>query len=307
VPLRPADGHDGVRTGGIEEASDIERFMVRLCRLVVDMEAAMTSEAGFPDLRGGLDTPGLGVLLSLDLFGPLRPGTIGQILGISSGGTSKLVERLHRAGLVTRTHDAVPGDRRAVLIEVTGDGRDAIRAFDWLLVERTPDLLVALREVRVVAPAGLDTPAGSGTGSDLEARSIAGPALAELFRLVAEVDRAVVDVVGDDPLLQPSDPRPLLILLESHLRGGLAMGDVPGLVGRSRGATNRIVGELVDAKLVVRKKAAPREDQRTVSVELTPKGRRLVEALVDAQVAALPVMVPAIDALTEELIARAVA
>jgi DNA-binding MarR family transcriptional regulator len=55
--------------------------------------------------------------LNLLEFGPLGVGEVGRRLGLSSGATTALVDRLEAAGLVRRTAD--PADRRATRVEAT--------------------------------------------------------------------------------------------------------------------------------------------------------------------------------------------
>lgn len=52
-------------------------------------------------------------LLGLET-GPVTTGRVGELTGLSTGAASRLVDRLERAGYVTRERD--PGDRRRVLV-----------------------------------------------------------------------------------------------------------------------------------------------------------------------------------------------
>ena len=51
----------------------------------------------------------------------LSPSRLNQVLALSSGGVTKIVDRLESAGLVRRTPD--PNDGRGVLVELTARGR----------------------------------------------------------------------------------------------------------------------------------------------------------------------------------------
>jgi DNA-binding MarR family transcriptional regulator len=68
------------------------------------------------------------LLFSLDTEGPMRPTGIQQVTGLSSGGVTKLVERLEQRGLVVRKTGAIDGDRRGVLVELTRRGRNTVRS-----------------------------------------------------------------------------------------------------------------------------------------------------------------------------------
>jgi DNA-binding MarR family transcriptional regulator len=50
----------------------------------------------------------------LQLHGPATPGWLAEMTGLSTGAVTGLVDRLERAGYVTRAHD--PHDRRRVIV-----------------------------------------------------------------------------------------------------------------------------------------------------------------------------------------------
>ena len=52
----------------------------------------------------------------LNLHGPMTPGRLAELTGLTSGGVTRLVDRLERDGFVRRVHD--PTDRRRVIIEL---------------------------------------------------------------------------------------------------------------------------------------------------------------------------------------------
>jgi DNA-binding MarR family transcriptional regulator len=58
--------------------------------------------------------------------GSLRVGDLARALRLSVGGTSKLVDRIERAGLIAREAD--PGDRRASRLTLTRAGRRKLGA-----------------------------------------------------------------------------------------------------------------------------------------------------------------------------------
>ncbi len=62
----------------------------QLALYVVALERAIASPSR-PD-SGVTDTPGLGVLMALELFGPMRPKTLAELLNMHSGTTSKRIE-----------------------------------------------------------------------------------------------------------------------------------------------------------------------------------------------------------------------
>lgn len=54
----------------------------------------------------------------LELAGPMTPGELGTRTGLTTGPTTRLIDRLETAGYVRRTPD--PGDRRKVIVEPIG-------------------------------------------------------------------------------------------------------------------------------------------------------------------------------------------
>jgi DNA-binding MarR family transcriptional regulator len=81
----------------------------------------------------------LALLSVLDLEGPARPSALIGTTGMSSGGLSKLLDRLEEAGLVERRYGKVPGDNRAVVVTLTPRGRARVRAVAGELAARFPE------------------------------------------------------------------------------------------------------------------------------------------------------------------------
>lgn len=63
-------------------------------------------------------------LYVLSRFGPSTPSEIARRVNLSSGATTRMLDRLLAAGYITRTPD--PSDRRRVVIEPAGDGIERI-------------------------------------------------------------------------------------------------------------------------------------------------------------------------------------
>jgi DNA-binding MarR family transcriptional regulator len=51
----------------------------------------------------------------LNLFGPMSPGRLSELTGLSSGATTRLIDRLEAAGYAHRVPD--PSDRRRLIVE----------------------------------------------------------------------------------------------------------------------------------------------------------------------------------------------
>jgi DNA-binding MarR family transcriptional regulator len=79
----------------------------------------------------GLDLVETHVIGNLDAHGPMSQGRLAQLLGLTSGGVTGVVDRLENAGTVRRVAD--PHDRRRRRIELTERARR-------ILVERNETL-----------------------------------------------------------------------------------------------------------------------------------------------------------------------
>lgn len=74
---------------------------------------------------GPADLTGLG---HLDNQGPLTPRELAARMDITSGTVTPLLDRLEKAGLLSRNNN--PADRRSLLISITPAGQDAMRWVD---------------------------------------------------------------------------------------------------------------------------------------------------------------------------------
>ena len=86
-------------------------------------------------------------LFALDQSGTLRPGQLQELTGLSSGGVSKLLDRLQEAGLVTRDYGVLSEDRRGSVVRLTAKGRRTSRRMAEAVISRTPELRVVLKEL----------------------------------------------------------------------------------------------------------------------------------------------------------------
>lgn len=118
------DGELADRSGLDEPAEhEIDELMAALVALRRAEEELSTASRAFMDL-GATDMRALHYLIAAAHTGELAtPGALGEHLGISSGATTKLLDRLARGGHITRGHH--PADRRAVTIAVSPATRRA--------------------------------------------------------------------------------------------------------------------------------------------------------------------------------------
>lgn len=92
------------------------------------------------------------VLIVLDLEGPQRPGDLKDRTGLSSGGVTKVVDRLEERGFVSRTYGAIPEDHRGVLVTLTNPGRRFVQAITRALADHLPDPGNLVRELDRLLP-----------------------------------------------------------------------------------------------------------------------------------------------------------
>ena len=83
-------------------------------------------------------------LASLDVDGPVRVGRLAELLGVTSGGATRLVDQSVEAGLVRRVLNA-SADARGVEVSLTGKGERILGEVTDDLAPLLGDLLVAMR------------------------------------------------------------------------------------------------------------------------------------------------------------------
>ena len=87
--------------------------------------------------------------------GPKSPSRLAEYVVRTTGGMTKIVDRLAKRGLVVRVAD--PDDRRGVLVELTGEGRElGDKASDAYSVGRDRIVGMVPAADRKVIEAGLD-------------------------------------------------------------------------------------------------------------------------------------------------------
>ncbi len=99
----------------MSDARDLVELMGRFGRAYGRWMRAQAEQAG-----GGHPTQAA-LLRVLHCQGPLKMAELGRHLGVTPRNVTKLVDALEAEGLVRRL--AVPSDRRATLVELSGTGR----------------------------------------------------------------------------------------------------------------------------------------------------------------------------------------
>ena len=121
-------------TAGDDDQPGVASGLIRMSFLVQAV-FARTSE------RHGL-TPVQAKLLCVLMARPRGMAELAGILGVEKAALTGLVDRVERRGLAERT--AVPGDRRALRVTLTGAGRQAAAAFHHAVSAELDGLAAAL-------------------------------------------------------------------------------------------------------------------------------------------------------------------
>jgi DNA-binding MarR family transcriptional regulator len=101
------------------------------------MTVAVSDRLGSMEVSN--NTPVL-LLCHLATRGPLRPRTLQAATGLTSGGMTKQLDRLEHLGLIERSFGRVRGDRRAILISLTPEGRRVADAMAETVEERLDEV-----------------------------------------------------------------------------------------------------------------------------------------------------------------------
>jgi DNA-binding MarR family transcriptional regulator len=122
----------------------MQRLLLLMAEYGHVVNAALADVTADPELVNNVT---IVVLCTLDLDGPRRPGVLQEVTGLSSGGVSKLLDRMEQAGVVKRTYGGVPGDNRGVLVSITRRGRTLAGKFAGAMAGRLPEPRAIVKDV----------------------------------------------------------------------------------------------------------------------------------------------------------------
>jgi DNA-binding MarR family transcriptional regulator len=128
------------------DIQDVRRLLVLLGRIGTALGDAIADEVG-PELSANGPVV---ALFALEEQGPLRPGQLQDITGLSSGGVSKLLDRLEEGGLVTREYGVLADDKRGSVVRLTTKGRRTSRRMAGAIVGRVGELRVVVKEIEAL-------------------------------------------------------------------------------------------------------------------------------------------------------------
>jgi DNA-binding MarR family transcriptional regulator len=126
------------------ELTQAQLTLLILGQLGITIHDALTERVA-ADMVGNAEVL---ILTKLDLEGALRPSDVMLLTGMSSGGVTKLLDRLEQGGLVLREFGTVPGDRRGTRIILTAEGQRAAISCATALASRMDVLKEAVEELR---------------------------------------------------------------------------------------------------------------------------------------------------------------
>jgi MarR family transcriptional regulator, 2-MHQ and catechol-resistance regulon repressor len=112
------------RPFGVSDPAVVEALRAYVKLLRAAKAVVVRLEPGLAE--AGLTSTQLGVLEAILHKGPLTQRELGRKVLTSAGNMTDVIDKLERRGLVSRSRQ--PGDRRAVRVDLTGEGRRIIAA-----------------------------------------------------------------------------------------------------------------------------------------------------------------------------------
>ena len=130
-----------------KEEQDLIAEVTREMRLMSSFDALLAQAIAE---RIGMHSTDIETLDLLSVLGPMTAGRLAELTGLSTGATTRLVDRLVRAGYVERRAD--PGDRRRVIVEPVLSNLDGVNDLYMPLTARLTDLWKSFNqdELRVI-------------------------------------------------------------------------------------------------------------------------------------------------------------
>lgn len=151
----PGEERVVVDPGARSELEHALQFVILMGRAGSMLHDAL-SAGGATELVGNTEVI---VVCSLLLRGPLRPSDVSAMSGLSSGGTTKLIDRLERGGLIVRKLGAVPEDRRVTQLMLTPRGVQVALGFSKAVRDESDAIRNAFAELLAAAEALASTEA----------------------------------------------------------------------------------------------------------------------------------------------------
>lgn len=132
-----------------QRSRDAEELLLRLGEFGAYVTRALAEVAG-DDLL--VENISIQLLCRLDLEGPMRPSEITELEQMTSGGVSKLIDRMEADGLIERRRGVLATDNRAVLVVITRKGRDLVRRLAEAFGKRIGNAEVLIKDLNRLLP-----------------------------------------------------------------------------------------------------------------------------------------------------------
>lgn len=104
-----------------------ERWTAQVLLAMADTGRRVTDSVRTSGAEQLLDNSTMVAALLMWMHGPLRPGQVAEMMGMTTGGSTKVVDRLESQGWVVR-QQGPSFDGRAVVVTLTEEGRSVIRS-----------------------------------------------------------------------------------------------------------------------------------------------------------------------------------
>jgi len=120
---------------------------IDLLRRVCEAGASLVGYMPDAATQGQLAARQRAALVQITIQAGVRPSDLSSSLGVSPAGAAYIVDQLCAKGYVRRVHDAMPEDRRAVVLEATREGASAVRAVTDGIQHQSETLIHLFAEV----------------------------------------------------------------------------------------------------------------------------------------------------------------
>jgi DNA-binding MarR family transcriptional regulator len=112
----------------------------------LDISTAVRYQIAIAD-QMGMPLADVHAIGALDEFGPIGARRLADLMGMTTGAVTRLVDRLERAGYVTREPD--PGDRRRVVLRVVPERVDDVAGYYASIGSRWEEQVAHLSETQL--------------------------------------------------------------------------------------------------------------------------------------------------------------
>ncbi len=222
--------------------------------------------AGLGEMRGNRSVQ---VLMLLHDRGPCRPRELQGPTGLTSGGLTKLIDRLVAAGAVERYDRGGMGDGRAVHVRLTRKGHATVRRLHGVVADVHDDVRPLAKEMLLLAEQAGARPTDE------------PPEFADLLSVLSRAGMVILSALGDaDDKPDRDDFQLLLTLCQIDLLEGCRPGTLVDSLGLSSGGVSKLLDRLEAHGWITREYGVVGSDRRAVVLRTTPAGeRRLREQL----------------------------